>query len=75
MPPIPKPLSAGEEELVQHLRIYHIPFEREVQFDPERKWRADFGIDPMILRVWRLRAALHTGRPTQPRQDLREGYR
>ena len=49
MSSIPKPLSVGEEELVQHLRIYQVPFEREVQFDPERKWKADFGIDPMIL--------------------------
>lgn len=46
---IPKPLSAGEEELTQHLRIYKVPFEREFQFDPERKWRADFCIDPNIL--------------------------
>lgn len=45
----PKPLSAGEEQLAQHLTIYKVPFEREFQFDPERKWRADFCIDPNIL--------------------------
>jgi len=47
--PTPKPLSPGEEELAQHLHIYGVPFEREYRFDPERKWRADFLIEPKIL--------------------------
>lgn len=46
---LPKPLSPGEEELARHLRTYNVPFEREFQFDPERKWRADFLIEPNIL--------------------------
>jgi very-short-patch-repair endonuclease len=35
-------LSVGEETLVLHLRAYDIPFEREVAFDPKRRWRVDF---------------------------------
>lgn len=49
MSKIPKALSQGEEELAQHLKIYGVPFEREFQFDPERKWRSDFLIEPNIL--------------------------
>lgn len=41
---IPAALSNGEEEFAQHLGAYKIPFEREVQWHPKRKWRADFSI-------------------------------
>jgi hypothetical protein len=46
---VPKPLSPGEEELTQHLKIYQVPFEREFQFDPTRKWKADFIVADTIL--------------------------
>lgn len=35
-------ISIGEETLASHLRAYDIPFEREFQFHPVRKWRFDF---------------------------------
>lgn len=42
-------MSEGEEEFALHLRAHGIPFEREYRFHPERKWRADFFIEPDIL--------------------------
>lgn len=40
-----RPGSPGEAALALHLRAYHIPFEREVEFDPKRRWRVDFMLD------------------------------
>lgn len=37
-----KTVSEGESTLIQHLKAYKIEFEQEFQFNPERKWRADF---------------------------------
>ncbi|WP_173910766.1 hypothetical protein [Acinetobacter sp. Marseille-Q1618] len=37
-------MSEGEATLVQHLKSYNIEFQAEFQFNPERKWRADFYI-------------------------------
>lgn len=34
--------STAEILLAAQLEQAHIPFEREVKFHPERKWRADF---------------------------------
>ena len=43
-------VSEGEATLVQHLKTYSIEFQAEFQFNPERKWRADFHlIGKMIL--------------------------
>ncbi len=32
----------GESVLTQHLRAYRIKFIQEYQFNPDRKWKADF---------------------------------
>ena len=37
-------VSEGEAKLAQHLKSYKIEFQAEFQFNPERKWRADFYI-------------------------------
>lgn len=37
-------VSEGEAKLAQHLKFYNIEFQAEFQFNPERKWRADFYI-------------------------------
>ena len=37
-------VSEGEATLAQHLKSYNIEFQAEFQFNPERKWRADFYI-------------------------------
>ena len=37
-------VSEGEAKLAQHLKSYKIEFQTEFQFNPERKWRADFYI-------------------------------
>lgn len=37
-----KTVSEGESTLIQHLKVYEIEFKQEFQFNPERKWRADF---------------------------------
>ena len=37
-------ISEGEAKLAQHLKSYKIEFQTEFQFNPERKWRADFYI-------------------------------
>ena len=37
-------VSEGEATLAQHLKLYNIEFQAEFQFNPERKWRADFYI-------------------------------
>jgi very-short-patch-repair endonuclease len=34
--------SKGEEVMAQHLTAYKIPFEREVMFYSQRRWRFDF---------------------------------
>lgn len=39
---IPIAKSIGEETLVLHFRAYSVPFEREYEFHPNRKWRFDF---------------------------------
>ncbi len=38
----PREKSPGEETMAQHLIAYKIPFEREVMFYSQRKWRFDF---------------------------------
>ena len=37
-------VSEGEAKLAQHLKSYKIEFQTEFQFNPGRKWRADFYI-------------------------------
>ncbi|QOW46951.1 MULTISPECIES: hypothetical protein [Acinetobacter] len=37
-------VSEGEATLAQHLKLYNIEFQAEFQFNPERRWRADFYI-------------------------------
>lgn len=37
-------VSEGEATLAQHLKSYNIEFQAEFQFNPERRWRADFYI-------------------------------
>ena len=37
-------VSEDETKLAQHLKSYKIEFQTEFQFNPERKWRADFYI-------------------------------
>jgi very-short-patch-repair endonuclease len=39
---IPLAKSIGEETLALHFRAYSVPFEREYEFHPNRKWRFDF---------------------------------
>ena len=51
MPKIPKPPSLGESLLELHLRAYKIPFEREVELIPSRKWRVDFLIGKWVVEV------------------------
>ena len=41
-PKLPKPLNEGEERFALQLRAARIPFEREYQFAPPRKWKFDF---------------------------------
>jgi hypothetical protein len=48
---IPKPLSQGEEALALHLRAEGIPFQREVEFAPGRKWRADFQVGNILIEI------------------------
>jgi hypothetical protein len=43
---LPKAKSPGEELLAQHLACYQILAVREYQFDRERRWKADFFIQP-----------------------------
>jgi very-short-patch-repair endonuclease len=47
----PKPLSAGEETFALHCRAHGLIPQREFQFDPKRKWRADFCFVPQKLIV------------------------
>ena len=42
-------MSAGEDTFAFHLKAHGIPFEREFRFNPERRWRADFFIEPDVL--------------------------
>lgn len=42
-------MSKGEEALAFQLTALKIPFEREVKFHPERRWRADFGLPNSVL--------------------------
>ena len=37
-------MSDAEETLAFHLRALKIPYEREIRFDPPRRWRFDFAI-------------------------------
>ena len=37
-------VSEGEATFAQHLKSYNIEFQAEFQFNPERRWRADFYI-------------------------------
>jgi very-short-patch-repair endonuclease len=48
---MPKKLSEGEETLARDLGCYKITVEREFQFDPVRKWRADFAIPEKMLLI------------------------
>ena len=45
--------SSAELLLAVQLEQAGIPFEREVRFHPERKWRADFALPPTALDVER----------------------
>ena len=38
----PKQPSVGELELIRHLHVHKIPYEREFKFAEHRRWRADF---------------------------------
>lgn len=49
MPKLPKPLSPGEEGLARDCACYKVIVTREYQFDKNRRWRADFFIQPNIL--------------------------
>ena len=40
--------SAGEEELAFQLKALGINFEREYRFDPARRWRFDFALEPQL---------------------------
>lgn len=51
MPKIPKPPSPGESLLELHLRAYKIPFQREIELIPGRKWRVDFLIGKWVIEV------------------------
>lgn len=52
MSKLPKALSKGEELLALHLRVEGIPFDREVQFAPDRKFRFDFLLrDSLAIEV------------------------
>ena len=42
-------MSEIEETLAFHMKAVGIGFEREFQFHPARKWRADFKIGPKLL--------------------------
>lgn len=42
MPKLPKAPSPGEEGLARDCQCYHVKVEREFQFAPPRRWRADF---------------------------------
>lgn len=42
-------MSAAEDLLAFHLRAAGIPYQREVRFDPSRKWRADFCVGTRVL--------------------------
>ena len=44
-------VSQGESLLELHLRAYKIPFEREIELIPGRKWRVDFLIDKWVVEV------------------------
>ena len=48
---LPKPKSAPEELFALQLRAEGIPYSREFVFHPTRKWRFDFVIDPLRLKV------------------------
>ena len=37
-------ISEGEAPLIQHFKAHNIIFKHEFQFNPKRKWRADFHI-------------------------------
>ncbi|SPL69311.1 DUF559 domain-containing protein [Acinetobacter stercoris] len=37
-------ISEGEATLIQHFKAHNIIFKHEFQFNPKRKWRADFHI-------------------------------
>lgn len=54
---IPKPLSEGEELFAQHLKMYKIPYQREVCLVPGRKYRWDFVVGDLAIEiqgsVWR----------------------
>jgi len=56
---IPKPLNEGEERLAMQLRIAKIPFEREHQFSPPRKWKFDFALPGKV--AIEIEGGVHTG--------------
>lgn len=41
-------MSLAEETLAVQLEQAGIPFERQAQFDPSRKWKADFLLAPAV---------------------------
>jgi very-short-patch-repair endonuclease len=51
MSKIPQAMSVGEETFALHCRAYNLSPEREVQFDPKRKWRFDFAWPDRKLAV------------------------
>lgn len=53
-PPTARQGSEGERALETHLRQLGVAFEREFQFAPGRRFRADFmvcGISPLLVEV------------------------
>lgn len=49
-------MSDGEETLAFQLKAAKIPFEREYQFHPDRRWRLDF-----LLRCDKWGKSVHAG--------------
>lgn len=47
----PRAVSVGEALLARQLDAMKIPYIKEFQFHPERKWRADFRIDGYPILV------------------------
>lgn len=49
---LPRASSPGEEALALHLKAHKIPYQREVLFHPDRRWRFDFTLrQPSVYKV------------------------
>lgn len=42
-------MSAAEEEFARQLDLCHVAYTREYRFNPDRRWRADFFLEPSLL--------------------------